>query len=96
MDQEIILITGGDGKIARAIVEKYLNNNSKVIAIDRKENTDKEEFLNNSNYKYYKADVTDTKQLLEIKEKIQSKEGRITHLISAAGAPVEGEIQGLE
>ena len=33
MDKEIIVITGGDGKIARAIVKKYLNNGSHVIAI---------------------------------------------------------------
>ena len=41
MSDEIIMVTGGDGKIARAIVERYLSNNNKVIVIDRKEKTDK-------------------------------------------------------
>lgn len=96
MSKEIIVITGGDGKIARAIVERYLNNNSKVIAIDRKEKTDKKEFLNNKNYEYYQADVTNAKELMEIKEKIENKEGKITHIISAAGCPVQAEVEGLE
>lgn len=96
MNREIILITGGDGKIARAIVERYLNNGSKVIAIDRKVNTDQKKFLNNSNYEYYQADVTNVKELMEIKEKIEKKNGRITHLISAAGCPVQAEVEGLE
>ena len=81
MNKEIIVITGGDGKIARAIVEKYLNHDKIVIAIDRKDNTDKEEFLNNPNYTYYQADVTDVKQLIDMREKIGNKEGKITHLI---------------
>lgn len=96
MNQEIIVITGGDGKIARAIVERYLNNGSKVIAIDRKVNTDQKKFLNNSNYEYYQADVTNAKKLMEIKEKIEKKNGKITHLISAAGCPVQAEVEGLE
>lgn len=96
MNQNVILITGGDGKIARSIVERYLNDGSKVIAIDRKENTDKKEFIENKNYTYYQANVTDSKDLIKIKEIIENKEGRLTHLISAAGCPVPAEIPGLE
>lgn len=96
MNEEIVVITGGDGKIARAIVERYLNNGSKVIAIDRKSNTDKKEFLSDPNYEYYQADITDARQLVEIKEKIEKKEGKITHLISAAGCPVQAEVEGLK
>ena len=96
MNKEIIVITGGDGKIARAIVEKYLNHDKIVIAIDRKDNTDKEEFLNNPNYTYYQADVTDVKQLIDMREKIGNKEGKITHLISAAGCPIQTEVEGIE
>lgn len=96
MNQEVIVITGGDGKIAKAIVRRYLNNNSKVIVIDRKENIDEKNFLENPNYEYYQADVTNINQLMEIKKKIEKKQGKITHLISAAGAPVQTEIEGLE
>ena len=85
MEKEIIVITGGDGKIARAIVKRYLEKENIVIAIDRKKNTDQKEFLENKNYEYYQADVTQVKQLMAIKEKIEEKQGRITHLISAAG-----------
>lgn len=96
MDKEIVVVTGGDGKIARAIVEKYLDYGSHVIAIDIKENTDKKEFLENENYEYYQVDVTDAEQILEIKEIIENKYGRITHLVSAAGAPVDSERWGIE
>lgn len=96
MDKEIIVITGGDGKIARAIVEKYLNNGSHVIAIDIKENTNKKEFLEKENYEYYQADITNAEEILKLKEKIENKYGKITHLISAAGAPVQTEINGIE
>ena len=96
MLKDVIAITGGDGKIASSIVERYLKDGSKVIAIDRKENTEKKQFLSNPNYEYYQADVTDVKQLIEIKNKIEKKEGKITHLISAAGCPMKTEIRGLE
>lgn len=96
MGKEVILITGGDGKIARSIVTRYLDNGNQVIAIDRKNNTDRKEFLNNSDYKYYQADVTNASQLMEIKEKIEKEKGKITHLISAAGCPVQAEVEGLE
>ena len=96
MLKDVIVITGGDGKIASSIVERYLKDGSKVIAIDRKENTEKKQFLSNPNYEYYQADVTDVKQLIEIKNKIEKKEGKITHLISAAGFPMKTEIRGLE
>ena len=96
MEKEIIVITGGDGKIARAIVKRYLGKGNIVIAIDRKENTDQKEFLENKNYEYYQADVTQVKQLMAIKEKIEEKQGRITHLISAAGCPMPTELGGMD
>ena len=96
MEEQIILVTGGDGKIAREIVKRYLNNNCKVIAIDRKENTDEKDFLENTNYEYYQADITDINQIIKIKEKIEKKYKKITHLISAAGGPMQDEVEGLE
>ena len=53
MEKEIVLITGGDGNIAKEIVRKYLENGSIVIATDIHKNTTNHEFMNNKNYIYY-------------------------------------------
>ena len=96
MEKEIVLITGGDGNIAKEIVRKYLENGSIVIATDIHKNTTNHEFMNNKNYIYYKADVTKLEDLKDVHTKIQEKYGRITHLISAAGRPMKTEIDGIQ
>lgn len=96
MNKDIVLITGGDGNIARHIVQKYLDNNCRVIAADIREKTVEEKFEVNENYEYYKVDVTNIEELQELYNRISKKYGRITHLISAAGMPMPTEIDGLE
>lgn len=96
MEKEIVLITGGDGNIAKEIVKKYLENGSVVIATDIHENTSNSEFLKNENYEYYQLDVTNIEDLKNVYNKIQEKYGRITHLISAAGRPMPTEIDGIQ
>ena len=96
MEKEIVLITGGDGNIAKEIVKKYLENGSVVIATDIHENTSNSEFLKNENYEYYQSDVTNIEDLKNVYNKIQEKYGRITHLISAAGRPMPTEIDGIQ
>lgn len=56
MNKEVILITGGDGNIAKRIVKKYLDNGSRVIATDIKEKSSNLEFNQNENYEYHKLD----------------------------------------
>lgn len=89
--KDIILISGGAGNIAQAITRKYLDANCKVISIDIKDKNVTDEFDNNKDYEYYKIDVTDINQIEDLKNKIASKYGRITHLISAAGVPMKSE-----
>ena len=96
MEKEIVLITGGDGNIAKEIVKKYLENGSVVIATDIHENTSNSEFLKNENYEYYQSDVTNIEDLKNVYNKIKEKYGRITHLISAAGRPMPTEIDGIQ
>lgn len=95
MSKDIVLITGGDGNIARHIVQKYLDNDCTVIAADIREKSVNEEFYKNENYEYYKVDVTKVEELQTLYEKIEQKYGKITHLISAAGMPMPTEIEGL-
>ncbi len=91
-----MLITGGDGHIAKEIVKKYLQAGSIVIATDIHENTTSHEFRNYENYEYYKVDSTNIEELKDIHKKIKGKYGRITHLISAVGRPMKTEIDGIE
>ena len=60
MKEDIILITGGDGNIAKQIVKTYLKKGCKVIVTDINEKYSCEEFYDNNNYEYYKVDVTFT------------------------------------
>ena len=52
MKEDIILITGGDGNIAKQIVKTYLKKGCKVIATDINEKSSCEEFYDNNNYGY--------------------------------------------
>lgn len=95
-NKDIILITGGAGNIAKAVIEKYLENNCFVIATDIREENSNEEFSNNPNYSYYKCDVTDVEDIKQLKQNIENKYNRITHLISMAGDSIGTDIKGIE
>lgn len=96
MSQDIILITGGDGNIAKRIVKKYINNGNRVIATDIHKKTKNLEFYKHKNYEYYQLDVMQVEQIQQLYYIIEKRYGRITHLISAAGMPVEGEKDGIK
>lgn len=95
MEKDIIVITGGNGNIAQSVVRRYLKEGNIVIAIDRVEKATNEELITNTNYQYYKADVTNIEDLKEVYHKIEKKYKRITHLISAAGCPMKTEMDGI-
>ena len=84
MNKDIILIFGGDGKIAQAIVRKYLDLNCLVIAVDKKEKNDNEEFTKNENYHYFSIDITSVDELTDLYNKLHNKFGYVNHIISAA------------
>ena len=95
MEKDIILITGGAGNIAFAVIKRYLENNCIVIASDIKE-TGFKEFENNSNYLYVKCDVTDIESIKKLKEEVENKYNRLTHVISMAGDSIGTDIHGIE
>lgn len=95
MNKDIILIFGGDGKIAQAIVRKYLDLNCVVIAVDKKEKNDNTEFNKNENYHYFSTDITSVDKLTDLYNKLHNKFGYVNHIISAAGGPAPSEEYGL-
>ena len=52
MKNKIVLITGTSRGIGKAIAEEFLNNNFKVIGMDRLDSS-----IINSNYTHYKLDL---------------------------------------
>lgn len=95
MNKDIILIFGGDGKIAQEIVKKYLDNDCIVIAVDiNKENKNKE-FNENKNYYYYSVDITNVEQLNQLFSRIFNEFGYVTHIISAAAKVFPSDNNGL-
>ena len=94
--KNIVLITGGNGNIAQAVIKKYLENNCFVIGVDLQKEVMNKELEKNQNFSYYKCDVTKVKDIEELKEKIEKKYGRITHIISMAGTSMGTDIDGIE
>ena len=95
MNKNIILIFGGDGKIAQAIVKKYLELNCVVIAVDKKEKNCNPDFNKNENYHYYSTDITSVNELTELYNKLNSKLKYVNHIISMAGGPFSSEEKGI-
>ena len=91
----IILITGAAGNIAQATIKKYLGNNCTIIATDIKEKV-VTEFDNNPDYEYYQCDATNVESITSLRNYIQKKYNRITHIISMAGDTIGTDIQGIE
>lgn len=92
MHKDIILIFGGDGKIAQSVVQKYLDEDCIVIAVDLKEKSCNPNFYKNSNYYYYSVDVTSPDDLCKLYEEIKEKFSYVNHVISSAGGRAEGEV----
>lgn len=85
------LVTGGAGFIGSSLTEKLLNEGNRVIAIDNfcdyyspllKEKNVKE-FLDNSNYKLYRTDIRNSKDIKEIFD--ENEIDVIVHLAAMAG-----------
>lgn len=95
-NKDIVLVSGALGNIGKAVVKKYLENDCIVIAIDMKDENANNEFISNPNYNYYKCNVTDIKDIQNLKQKIEEKYNKITHFISMAGDAIGTDIYGIE
>lgn len=95
MNKDIILIFGGDGKIAQVIVKKYLDLNCIVIAVDKKEQNIDKDFNKNEDYHYYSVDITNVDELKELYNELYYKFGYVDHIISAAAKVFSSDNNGI-
>ena len=78
---KVVVVTGGNGTIGKAIIKKFKSNGAKCFAIDIK-----------GTYPVIKCDLLNEKELKKTFNKI-SKKYKITDVIHAAGTVIIGEIK---
>ncbi len=80
-EKRVVVVTGGNGTIGKAIINKFKSEGAKCFAIDIK-----------GSYPVLKCDLLNEKELKKTFNKISSK-NKITDVIHAAGTVVIGEIK---
>jgi len=93
-NENIILITGGNGGIGKSVVAKFLRKGNRVIIWDVKDTT--KEFDEEACLEFMKVDVTDPDQIQKAHDKIKKKYGYVDHIVSMAGVNMKSEIGGME
>ena len=81
IEKRVVVVTGGNGTIGKAIINKFKSEGAKCFAIDIK-----------GSYPVLKCDLLNEKELKKTFNKILSK-NKITDVIHAAGTVVIGEIK---
>ncbi len=81
IEKRVVVVTGGNGTIGKAIINKFKSEGAKCFAIDIK-----------GSYPVLKCDLLNEKELKKTFNKISSK-NKITDVIHAAGTVVIGEIK---
>tara|TARA_B100000575_G_C23135604_1_gene659677 strand:- start:2606 stop:3376 length:771 start_codon:yes stop_codon:yes gene_type:complete len=89
LKNKVVLITGGASGIGEEIVDKFLNQNSKVVFIDNNESKGNRLVIRlNKKYKtklhFYKCNLKDTKKLQKTIVKIKKEVGPISILVNNA------------
>lgn len=95
MNNENILVFGGAGGIGTSVVKKYAENANVIIVDIDRENGEKLYHTNN-NIDFFEVDITNYKEVENIRDKIATKYGNITHMISIAGGAYIEEFNGLK
>lgn len=87
---KILIISGGSSGIGEAIIHKFHANNYRIHNLDIKDNP---LFANYPNYKWYKTDVTDEKQIAHAVNEITNTGKTINVLILNAGKHLSATIE---
>lgn len=95
MEKKVTVITGGSGGIGRSVVRKFLEENDRVIVLDRNEIKD-EKITSHENFEFMQIDITDFNQIEKAKGIIKEKYGQVNNVISMAGVNMKSEIGGME
>ncbi|ABN67256.2 predicted protein [Scheffersomyces stipitis CBS 6054] len=81
-EKDTVLITGGCSGLGKELVNTFAATRAKVVVLDIVVPTDEEQ---PENVYYYKCDVSDRKQVLQVHKTIKKEIGNITVLINNAG-----------
>lgn len=91
---QVVVVTGGAGVLGGSIAEHLLKEGSKVVIISRSKETVAAKLADlikiSEHVVGYAADVLNEKSLVEVKDKIIEKWGRIDSLVNAAGGNMPG------
>lgn len=92
-----ILVTGGAGGIGTAVVRRFLNDGFKIIVLDINEESGRNLVDENPNsILFYKVDITNSTEILELVTNLEHKNMQIHHCISLAGGALVEEFGGIE
>lgn len=91
LKNKVAIVTGGSSGIGKAIALKFAKYGAKVIIVGRKENALKEVADENENISFVAGDITDTKTISTLIEKVENEyNSQLDILVNNAGwCPVQ-------
>lgn len=94
LEGKLVLVTGGERGIGKAIAEKFVEAGSTVaiVGIDRDNGEKTAEELGRKAEFYY-ADVSNEKEVKELTKEVKEKQGIVEILVNNAGIHREGDLE---
>jgi NAD(P)-dependent dehydrogenase (short-subunit alcohol dehydrogenase family) len=92
LNSRVVVVTGGGRGIGRAIVERFLSEGSRVVALDLAFHDD----LSDENFVPLACDISDPVSVRAAVDEITKTLGRVDVLINNAGINVEGLVETLD
>ena len=86
--KKIVIVSGANGQLGRAVVHKFIHNGYKVIGLIRKKSSEKTV----SNLEEIEIDLKDENHCIEVVDAIISKYGRIDAAVLTAGGFAMGDL----